>query len=252
MYRWSLVPTLGRDPDEPGRTSTPLELFFDLTCVVAVSLASQNLRFFLSDGEVVSGIVRFGVMFIGVWWAWMGFTWYGSQFAQEDWLYRLISLVQMAGAIIFAAGVPAAMNDLDFRVAIIGYVVMRLAMSANWLRVAREPSEHAALGRRYVVGIVLIQGLWLASLAFPQTRPYQEWMFLTFAMLEPLVPAIAERGKSVAWHRYHVAERYGLFTIIVLGESILASAFAIVNAIQASHDYTKLIILAISAFVIVS
>ena len=250
MHRWSLVPTLGRDPHQPGRSATPLELFFDLVFVVAVSLAAQNLHHFISEDHVGTGISRFAMMFFAIWWAWMNFTWYATEFAQEDWLYRLLSLIQMAGALVFAAGVPNAMNDLDFRVAVLGYVIMRLAMSVNWFRVARGTSENAAFGKRYAIGIIAVQGLWILFLTLPESiRPV---IFLIFALFELLVPAIAERGRSVMWHPHHVAERYGLFTIIVLGESILASALAIVHAIESGHHYADLILLSITAFIIVA
>lgn len=250
MHRWSLQRALARDPHEPGRSATPLELFFDLVFVVAVSLASQNLHHFESEAHFSTGIIRFAMMFFGLWWAWMGFTWFASAFGRDDWLYRVLSLVQMAGALVFAAGVPRAMNDLDFRVAVGGYVIMRLAMAVNWWRVSHDSGEFAGVGKRYAIGIVAVQSLWVLFLLLPENLKVP--MFITIGILDLLVPLFAEDGVSPSWHPHHISERYGLFTIIVLGESILASATAIVHALEEASHYGDLILLALTAFVIVA
>lgn len=250
MKRWNLVPAVGRDPHEAGRTASSLELFFDLVFVVAVSLASQNLHHFESEDHFSTAILRFGMVFFAVWWAWMGFTWFASSFGHDDWLYRCLSLVQMAGALIFAAGVPRAMNDLDFSVAVGGYVVMRLAMACNWLRVAHDSEESREIGQRYAGGIVVAQACWVGFLFLPDSIRLPAFFIL--AALDMAVPLFAESQRPVTWHGHHIAERYGLFTIIVLGESILASATAIVHALDEATHYGSLIVLAITAFVIVA
>jgi low temperature requirement protein LtrA len=253
MHRWSLVPATGRDPREPGRTATPLELFFDLVFVVAVSLTSQNLHHFESENHFTTGILRFGIVFFAIWWAWMGFTRFASSFGTDDWLYRLLSLVQMAGVLVFAAGVPRvprAMNDFDLTITVTGYVIMRLAMACNWLRVAHDSEPHRPVALRYAGGILVVQALWITFIFLPQSLLIP--VFFLFAALDLAIPAFAEGRRPVTWHGHHIAERYGLFTIIVLGESILASALAIVHALEAATHYGDLILLAATAFVIVA
>ena len=67
-----------RNPEEAFRTSTPLELFFDLCFVVAVAQASASLHHELVAGHIADGVVGFLMGFFGVWWAWMNFTWFAS------------------------------------------------------------------------------------------------------------------------------------------------------------------------------
>ena len=71
-----------------------------------------------------------------IWWAWINFTWFATSFDTDDWLYRVMTFVQMAGVLVLAAGVHGVMTDGDFRIPVAGYVVMRLALVGQWLRVA--------------------------------------------------------------------------------------------------------------------
>ena len=73
-----------RDPDEPSRASTPLELFFDLTFVVAVARASAALHHELAGGHVAAGVWGFVGVFFAVWWAWMNASWFASAHDADD------------------------------------------------------------------------------------------------------------------------------------------------------------------------
>ncbi|MCI0435913.1 MAG: low temperature requirement protein A, partial [Gemmatimonadetes bacterium] len=96
-----------RSPDEPHRVATPLELFFDLVFVVAIAQAGSGLHHAVADGHPVEGLIGYLLVFFAVWWAWMNFTWFASAYDRGDVPYRLAVLVQMAGALILAAGIPA-------------------------------------------------------------------------------------------------------------------------------------------------
>jgi len=74
----------------------------------------------------------------------MNFTWFASAFDTDDWLYRVLTIVQMGGVLVLAAGVHDAMVSFDYAVVTWGYVIMRLAMVAQWLRAAAsDPSQLA-------------------------------------------------------------------------------------------------------------
>jgi low temperature requirement protein LtrA len=249
MNSWGLRTGRARDPGEAGRTAVPLELFFDLVFVVAVSLVSQYLHHFETEAHFSTGLARYLMMFFAIWWAWMNFTWFASGYATNDWLYRLLSLVQMAGALVMAAGVPAVMEDADFSVAIGGYVIMRFAMVLQWLRVARDDPDHRSLARRYAFGIAGVQVLWVGFSWIPEGMTLPAFVFV--AALELLVPVYATRTGVDAWHPHHIGERYGLFTLIVLGESVLAASTSIIEAYEEASHYGDLILLAATAFVIV-
>ncbi|MGS2644546.1 low temperature requirement protein A [Streptosporangium sp. LJ11] len=92
-----------RDPHEPGRSASMLELFFDLVFVVAVSIAAVQLHHALTEGHVLDGLVTYGLVFFGIWWAWMNFTWFATSFDTDDWLYRVPTIVPMVGVLVLAA-----------------------------------------------------------------------------------------------------------------------------------------------------
>jgi low temperature requirement protein LtrA len=218
-----------RSPAEPHRTATPLELFFDLVFVVAIAQAASGLHHGIAEAHAVEGVASFAMAFFGIWWAWMNFSWFASAYDTDDVPYRLAVFLQMTGALIFAAGVPAMLAG-TFRVAVAGYVVMRLAMVAQWLRAAAGDPAHAVAARRYATGIALLQVLWVLFLWVPAA--WQPGTFVLLACGELAVPAWAERASRTPWHPHHMAERYGLFTIIVLGESILAAMIAVQSALS--------------------
>ncbi|PII97616.1 low temperature requirement protein A, partial [Leucobacter sp. OLCS4] len=238
-----LIPMRPRDPGEDGRAASTLELFFDLVFVVAVSIASVQLHHALTAGHVVDGIVDYAIVFFGIWWAWMNFTWFATSFATDDWLYRVLTIVQMGGVLVLAAGIGPAFESHDFSVLIYAYVVMRLALVAQWLRASRSAGAARSATLIYAGGIALVQALWLGSLLLPASAfPYA---LVVLIAAELAVPIIAERTGATPWHPHHITERYGLFTLIVLGESLLGSANAIIEALKDSEELGPLISIAV-------
>lgn len=221
----------GRDPGESERAATPLELFFDLVSVVAVALASERLHHALVEGVGVGAIVSYAIVFFGIWWAWVNFTWFASAYDNDDVAYRLSVFVIMTGALVLAAGIPAIFDDRNFTLAVIGYVIMRIALVTQWLRVARDDAPRRRTARRFAIGVTACQVGWLSLLVVPQLWPVA-WLVLVPAEL--FVPAWAERAEHTTFHPEHIAERYGLFMIIVLGESVLAASLAIQSVIGGS------------------
>jgi low temperature requirement protein LtrA len=118
----------GRDPGEMYRSTSALELLFDLCFVVAVSQAAAQLHHGIADGHLGSALCAYAAVFFAIWWAWMNFTWFASAFDTDDVPYRLLTLLQMAGVLVLASGVPAAFAHFDFKIVTFGYVVMRVAM----------------------------------------------------------------------------------------------------------------------------
>jgi low temperature requirement protein LtrA len=223
-------PMVARHTDEEHRSATMLELFFDLCFVVAVAQAAGGLHHAISADHVADGVVSYFLVFFAVWWAWMNFTWFASAYDTDDIAYRLTTLVQIAGALVFAAGVPRAMDQRDFAVATLGYVIMRLAMVTQWLRAAQSDPGHRQACLRYAAGVSLVQIGWVLRLAL--TEPWDMVVFVVLVVAELGVPIFAERNSMTSWHPRHIAERYGLFTRIVLGESVAAATVAIQKALD--------------------
>jgi low temperature requirement protein LtrA len=221
-----LRPMVARDTGESHRASTPLELLFDLCFVVAVSQAARELNDDLVAHHVGSGVVGYLTVFFAIWWAWVNFTWFASAYDVDDVAYRLITFVQIVGVLILAAGVPAAFNSGNFAIITVGYVVMRVAMVTQWLRAAAGDPVGRPAALRYALAISILQIGWVARLWLPHY--WGEVAFYVLAAAEMAVPAWAERGgHGSPWHPEHISERYGLFTLIVLGECVAAATLAI-------------------------
>src|SRR3954454_11593317 len=123
-----------RDAHEEHRGPSSLELFFDLTCVVAVSRAAEALVQELLADDPLHAVMGFAAAFFAVWWAWMNFTWFASAHDSDDVAHRLLTFVQMIGVLVLTAGIPNAIEDGWMGIVTLGYVIMRLGLVASWLR----------------------------------------------------------------------------------------------------------------------
>ena len=246
--RARLIPMRARDPEEPGRVASSLELFFDLVFVVAVSITAAEFHHSLSDGDVGYALTHYLLLFFAIWWAWMNFTWFATSFATDDWLYRVLTILQMAGVLVLAAGVQPAFEHSDFRIPVTGYVVMRVAMIAQWLRASRSAGPRRRTTVVYALGIAVVQVFWIAFLALPEDLAVPA--FVVLALAEIAVPVVAERQGRTPWHTHHITERYGLFTLILLGESLLGSANAVIEALHDAEALRPLISIAVLTLVV--
>ncbi|PXY27221.1 low temperature requirement protein A [Prauserella muralis] len=241
-------PMRGRDPGEPHRAATPLELLFDLCFVVAVGRAAAELHHAVAENHAADGVVGFLLVFFAIWWAWLNFTWFASAFDTDDVPYRIATFVQIGGGLVLAAGVASAFEG-DFTIIVIGYVVMRLALVGQWLRAAAGDPRIRPTALRFALGIALVQAGWVARLAVPEG-----WLipsFLVLAAAEMLVPIWAERASAgTTWHAHHIAERYGLFTIIVLGEAVISGTAAVQEGFETGEHTGSLVSLAVAGLAI--
>ncbi|MEU9862829.1 low temperature requirement protein A [Streptomyces sp. NPDC047971] len=244
------LPLTARSRGEAHRAATPLELFFDLCFVVAVSQAGAELVHAIAEHHAADGIAHYAMVFFAIWWAWMNFTWFASAYDNDDVLYRVVTFVQIAGVLILAAGVSRVFED-DFLVAVLGYIVMRVALAFQWLRAAHHATDPAerTMCRRYAGGVVLCQIGWTFLLWGPEAaRP---WVFVVMIVAELAVPAFAEKDTTTHWHAHHIAERYGLFTIIVLGETIFAATIAVKTGVAEYDALDQLLPIAAGGLLIV-
>jgi low temperature requirement protein LtrA len=226
---------VGRDPHEDGRASTPLELLFDLTFVIAFGAASGQLAEALAGDHIWEGTLAFCLATFAVAWAWINFTWFASAYDTDDWPFRLTTMVQMVGVLILALGVPQLFasvthheGHLDLRMMVIGYVVMRAPMIVQWVRAGRADPDRRALCSKMVWTLVVAQVGWvLMTIVNPSMGPTVVVVVVLVA-IEMAGPLLAEKlhGGS-PWHGHHIAERYGLMVIIALGEGLLGTTSAL-------------------------
>jgi low temperature requirement protein LtrA len=233
----------GRSSTEAHRASSPLELLFDLTFVVAVSSLVGQLAEQLVEGHPVA-IVAYLQVFFAIWWAWMNFTWFASAYDVDDVLYRVFTLVQMAGVLVLAAGVPVAFGNSNYVVIVIGYLIMRVAMVGQWIRAGIEHPATRCAAFRYAGGVLLVQLGWVLRLLLPPELALAS--FVVLAIAEMAVPVWAERRVHTSWHPGHIAERYSLFVIILLGESVAVATMAMQQALQATGVTPQLIAIGVA------
>ncbi|MEU3828269.1 low temperature requirement protein A [Streptomyces sp. NPDC029080] len=239
-----------RGRDESHRVASPLELLFDLCFVVAVAQAGVQLVHAVAEGHAAGGVLNYAMVFFAIWWAWMNFTWFASAYDNDDALYRVVTLVQIAGVLVLAAGIARAFTEHDFLLVWLGYVIMRLAMAGQWLRAAASASgEERTTALRYACGVLTCQVGWLGLVLLPE--PARPWLFLVMVVVELCVPVFAEMHHQTSWHPHHIAERYGLFTIIVLGETIAAATVAVKSAVDDHDALTELLPIAAGGLLIV-
>jgi low temperature requirement protein LtrA len=234
----------GRDPGERHRTSTPLELLYDLTIVVAFGTAADGLAEYVAEDHIGAGVAGFAFAAFAVSWAWLNYSWFASAYDTDDWVFRLATMVQMVGVIVLSLGLPQMFasidhgDTLDNDVMVAGYVVMRLALVFLWWQVARQDEARAPAARSYIATIGLAQVGWvvLAILDLPVAT--------TFAALGALIalemggPFLAERKATTPWHPHHIAERYGLLVIITLGEVILGTVASLNAVVHGEEGWT--------------
>ncbi|HJT92762.1 MAG TPA: low temperature requirement protein A [Mycobacterium sp.] len=230
----------GRDPHEEHRVATPLELLFDLTFVVAFGIAANEFAHMLAENHVWVGLLCFSFATFAVCWAWINFTWFASAYDTDDWVYRLMTMLQMVGVIVMALGFPQMYasvehgEHVDNRVMVAGYVVMRIALVGQWLRAAKQDPEHRSACLTYVIAVTVAQAGWVASIFLDTSVAVTFAVVVALVGVETLGPVLAETRKGgTPWHAHHITERYGLLAIIALGEGVVgtvASLSAVVGA----------------------
>ena len=238
---------VARDHSEPHRQASWLELLFDLSFVVAVAQAAAQLEHAFAEGHPGSGLIGYVIVFATIWWAWVAFTWFGNVFDTDDVPYRLLMIVMIAGSLGLAAGVPKIFA-LDFRVGVLAYVVMRLAYVGQWLRVLWAGDDRwRSIATKIIVLTTINQLGWVLFLWVPQ-----DWKLLVFAVwfaVDIATPFVAGWEARMGGHLRHIGERYGLFTIIVLGEAIAAATIAVGAAIDAQVTVLPLLTLGVGGLI---
>ena len=237
-YRHGLHRMRGRDPHQPHRAATPLELLFDLTFVAAFGVAGNQLAAAIAHETIGAGVVAFIFTMASIVWAWINYSWFTSAFDTDDWLFRVLTMVQMVGVVILAIGTPAVFESLaagrpvENEVMVAGYVVMRVAVIAQWLRAAHGNLRYRLVAKTYAALIAIAQVGWVLIILIPMEPP----VFVIAAVVALVVdwsgPIIAERkgyrygGGATPWHAHHISERYALLTIIALGETVFGTLAA--------------------------
>lgn len=214
-------PILYASRDEP-RHATWLELFFDLVFVLAIA----ELAHYLHDHLTVTGFLGFVFLFLPVWLVWSNYTYYADLFDIDSPLYRIAMLTAMLLSVALAVTIPDALGrgSTEFAVA---YLALRILLVGLYAWAWLHSSEVRPVVGRHVMGFSAGIVVWSISLLAPESIRF--WIWGIGLLVEFATPVFAQlvglRGGPVQVS--HLPERFGLFTIVVLGESIVVTGVGV-------------------------
>jgi low temperature requirement protein LtrA len=201
---------------EGTRKVTWLELFFDLIFVAAVAQVAEPLR----DDYTTAGLVRLVPLFLLIWLAWTGHTTYATRFDTDDVLQRVLTLAQVFAVAAMAANARDALDSRSSAGFAAAYAAVRLVLVAQYAR-ARRVHGAGPLATRFLIGHGIAAVIWLASALMPFSERLVAWA-IAFSIDLATPWFTVSHTVAAPPDAAHLPERFGLFTLILLGESVVA------------------------------
>jgi low temperature requirement protein LtrA len=217
--RWLRPPQLRTlDADQDERHATWLELFFDLVFVISIAEVVHTLE----DYRTLADFAGTAGLFVAVWWAWVGYTVYADRFDTDDLLHRVLVLAGMLAVVAMALSIHDALHGGSARFALAFVAVRGIVLLLN-ARARRHAAAARPLLNLYLTAFSIGASLWLASVLVPEPARYLLWgVALVIELSAPWVGRHQIARAPI--HASHLVERFGLFTLIVLGESVISVA----------------------------
>lgn len=218
LQRRAVIRSAGQGESE--RHASWLELFYDLAFVATIGMLGTELAKDFS----LSSLGMFLLLFVPVWWCWVGQTFYLSRFDSDDIVHRVLPMAQIFIVVFMGVSVPQAMEG-NIGPFFSGYALLRLMLVGQYLYVARQLPAARDLAQRYSTGFAIGAGLvligaWLPPMLFSVTLALLLVAFATDFYTPFSCPTLTIKLPP---DYSHFPERFGLFTIIVLGEGILGA-----------------------------
>jgi low temperature requirement protein LtrA len=221
--RWLRPPQLRTLDDQGERHATWLELFFDLVFVISIAEVAHTLE----DYRTLADFLGTAGLFVAVWWAWVGYTVYADRFDTDDVAHRALVLAGMLAVIAMALSVHDALHGGSARFALAFVAVRGIVLLLN-ARARRHAAPARPLLNLFLAAFSTGAALWLLSVFVPEPARYVLWGVAL--VIELSAPWVGRRQIVKApVHASHLVERFGLFTLIVLGESVVRVAQGAAN-----------------------
>lgn len=231
---------------DPHRRATWLELFFDLIFVVALHDAGEILSETHGGHIGPSQLVHFALVFLPLWWIWVGHTIYANRFDTDSRQHRLSTLFIMFLLIVISAQTLSGDQTHDaYGLAVAGYCGARLIIAVMYL-VSRGKHQGSFATK---VGTVFAVGAAISLSSILLEPPWSHWVFYAGIVFDMAALVLLNRRLHVVpAHGLHLVERVGLLTIIMLGESVLSISAALAHIAWNESN----VMAAASGFVMVS
>jgi low temperature requirement protein LtrA len=235
--RWFWRPPRAHGEIEEERTVSFLELFYDLVYVVVIAQAAHHLAAHIS----LEGFLQFAVIFGLVWIAWNQGSLYHDLHGRRDGRTRSFVFLQMGILVLLAVFTGSAAGETGTQFAVV-YAAFLAVMAWLWYSVRRQDSEeYSSVTGRFLAGMLILIAAMLGSAFVPDDIRVVVWAIVVVAWLsstlllayEPTVRAGLERSLIPT---DSMVERFGLFTIIVLGEVVVG----VVDGWSEAHDLDAL------------
>ncbi len=154
--RWFILPRLRANQAGEARHATWLESIYDLVFAVAIT----GLIGILRDDPTAPGLARFVLLFLPIWWAWVGQTVYLSRFDTDDTIQHVITFGHMLAAAVmstqltnvFGGSVGGVIRAADARIFVLAYLFMRYTVLFMYFRARRAVPEARGLSTVYLIG----------------------------------------------------------------------------------------------------
>lgn len=207
------------DSDSGERRVSWLDLFFDLVFVIAVS----HVASVLAADTSIAGLVKYTVLFLAVWWAWVGHTFYADRFESDESDYRVITFAAMLAVAAMALRIDTAFTSEGSDAFAVSYSIVLFILAASYTRTAIYVPLARKLALPYIIGLGVSASIFLLSLLVDPPAQFAIWAIgLALALATPFLNA--KIARVIPIDHSHIPERFGLFTIIVLGEAVIATA----------------------------
>jgi low temperature requirement protein LtrA len=211
-----ITPPRLRTLEEAKRTATWLELFYDLAFVAAVAVMGVRLAHDVTGPGIASYLGYFAL----VWWLWASYTFYADRYDTDDLIFRLLAGAQIVGVVLIAvsrspgeAGSTTAFSN--------GYTAVRLILLMLYGRAYRHVPETRELVRGYLTGFGAASVIWFLSIFV--SPPARFWVWALAFAVDLATPYVLRKIQAaVPLDVSNLPDRFGLFTILVLGEAIVA------------------------------
>jgi len=200
---------------EKERRATWLELFYDLVFAAAVAEIGVSLY---SNYTTLSSFLGTVALFFPVCWTWLGVTFYSARFETDDYIHRILILLQMAAAAALALSIHGALGETSFNFAI-SYAAIRGLLVIEYLRAGNRVPAARQFAKKYSKGFSISAIIWLISAFVPAPERFILWSIALGLDLAVTI-FIGRKHLQLAPNIFYLPERMGLFTLIVLGETI--------------------------------